>query len=67
MGFRGVILTYAKEIVVDANAKKAVTAEPNNASGEVFASSADPSITSWKDGVMQTVKLLGDGDFLALK
>ena len=60
MGFSGVILTYAKEI------------SPNrNGTHELATSCADDDVWSeidtWKQGTLETVKLVGAGDLVALK
>ncbi|KEY69188.1 hypothetical protein S7711_01647 [Stachybotrys chartarum IBT 7711] len=66
LGFRGVILTYAKEITMDHYVKALKAGVPVAASeaGEV---GIDADIESWRDGVMTTVDMIGDGDYLALK
>ncbi|KAL7952563.1 FAD-linked oxidoreductase-like protein [Trichoderma compactum] len=58
MGFRGVILTYAKEGPGKSDEKDQVDPESQQ---------ADPEIEAWHQGVLQTVQMIGDGDFLALK
>ncbi|KAI9925480.1 proline dehydrogenase [Aspergillus wentii] len=59
MGFRGVILTYAKEVVdADETAKEGIQSEKESLNTEIEA---------WRQGVLQTVEMVGDGDFLALK
>jgi len=62
MGFEGVILGYAKEVVVDKNA----TAEEAAAFGSTDLA-AEKAITEWKLGNLRTLSMLGDGDFLAVK
>ncbi|KAK1622533.1 proline oxidase [Colletotrichum phormii] len=65
MGFRGTILTYAKETIFDAktNVEHGLGIESEeNAKGGL-----DCTIESWRQGVLETVDLLGDGDQLALK
>ncbi|KAL7930238.1 FAD-linked oxidoreductase-like protein [Trichoderma chlorosporum] len=59
MGFRGVILTYAKE-------------SPGKSSNEkdqydLESQQVDADIEAWHQGVLQTVRMVSDGDFLALK
>ncbi|KAK4059169.1 hypothetical protein Trihar35433_11166 [Trichoderma harzianum] len=58
MGFRGVILTYAKEGPGKSDEKDQVDSKSQQ---------ADPEIEAWHQGVLQTVQMIGDGDFLALK
>lgn len=68
MGFKGVILTYAKEVVVDASK---ASADPAVAESRVNCSSIQtsdhPDIEAWRQGVLETVGMVGDGDILALK
>lgn len=59
MGFRGVILTYAKEGPGKSSDEKDL---PDLESKRV-----DAEIEAWHQGVLQTVRMIGDGDFLALK
>jgi hypothetical protein len=69
LGFRGVILTYAQELVFDhrsqsshspANAAKA-------ASREGTGIRIDNVIESWKVGTLKTMDLISEGDILAIK
>jgi hypothetical protein len=62
MGFKGVILCYAKELIVD----PAATREEAARSG-TGAITNDSIITIWKEGVLQTLNKLESGDFLAIK
>ncbi|GKZ24631.1 proline dehydrogenase [Aspergillus brasiliensis] len=68
MGFKGVILTYAREIVVDAtgSASKSATSVVGDRSFQEE-SSKDPGIEAWREGVLETVGMIGEGDILALK
>jgi hypothetical protein len=59
MGFRGVILTYAKETTAKSSSEENVSNEESQG--------VDNEIMAWYQGVLQTVKMIGDGDFLALK
>ncbi|KAK6449371.1 pyrroline-5-carboxylate reductase [Trichoderma asperellum] len=59
MGFRGVILTYAKETSGKSSNEKVLSNDDSQ--------SVDAEIMAWHQGVLQTVKMIGDGDFLALK
>lgn len=65
MGFRGTILTYAKETIFDAktNVEHGLGIE----SEDMTKGGLDSTIESWRQGVLETVDLLGDGDQLALK
>ncbi|GKT87433.1 proline oxidase [Colletotrichum tofieldiae] len=65
MGFRGTILTYAKETIFDAKTNMAHGLGIE--SGRNTKSSYCSTIESWRKGALETVDLLGDGDQLALK
>lgn len=69
MGFEGVILTYAREIVVDANAKEEMGSglKVLKEGPEAVPQTHSPDIESWRAGVMDTVEMVGEGDILALK
>ena len=58
MGFQGVILTYAREIVDGLGEEE---------SRETGAAVARNQIQEWYDGVMETVEMIGKHDFAALK
>lgn len=62
MGFKGVILGHAKEVVVDPDART----EGLDA-GMDSAGSVDPVVQQWKEGQLETLKMLGPDDFLAIK
>ncbi|KAE8374877.1 FAD-linked oxidoreductase-like protein [Aspergillus bertholletiae] len=66
MGFKGVILTYAREIVVDASSQEASNPITTNekASAQTTKSA---EIEAWRQGVLETVEMVGTDDFLALK
>lgn len=66
MGFKGVILTYAREVVVDRTVEdKSGTA---GSDGEIIVTDQDlVDIESWEKGVLHTVEMIGEHDFLALK
>ncbi len=67
LGFKGVILTYAKEMVFDHKAKAA------NQHGSVkdqdvkVTLASDPDIEVWRTGTLKTLDLISKGDILALK
>lgn len=68
MGFKGVILTYAREIVVDASkevSESSTTAATTEASS--LEAEQNPDIEAWRQGVLETVEMVGNGDILALK
>jgi proline dehydrogenase len=61
MGFKGVILGYAKDVVVDPATTQGQVAE----SGQKIPSAA--AIEIWREGNLQTLPMIGSGDFLAIK
>jgi hypothetical protein len=65
MGFKGVILGYAKEVVLDKKQKE------NLASCGLTVEAAEAcirnEITPWAKGTLETVRLTNPGDFVALK
>ncbi|KAJ5887466.1 hypothetical protein N7495_007507 [Penicillium taxi] len=71
MGFRGVIMTYAKETVFDrrTSTKEGPTildAENDNGLSSSQAVHCD-NIDSWRKGTLETIEQLEDGDYLAVK
>ncbi|KAJ5110113.1 hypothetical protein N7532_002758 [Penicillium argentinense] len=70
MGFKGVILTYAREIVVDASNQSPSSPESAKEASNVpdpKETSKNADIEAWRDGVLETVRMVGEGDILALK
>lgn len=72
MGFKGVILTYAREVVVDETSKQEEVGVGAHeiSKGDVVVPEAgifDEGIEAWRQGVLETVGMIGEGDFLALK
>ncbi|KAK1538306.1 hypothetical protein CPAR01_08419 [Colletotrichum paranaense] len=66
MGFRGAILTYAREIVVDNTTEE----ESGRGLKEMDSASeieSDAGIDAWREGVLETADMLSEGDILALK
>ena len=61
MGFKGVILGYAKEIIVDS---AAIQEEP---AGARLPESYDKAIDEWREGNLRTLAMISGGDFLAVK
>lgn len=59
MGYKGVMLTYGKEIVLDKGEKLSTTAV------DVTASAKD--VQAWKEGTMKTVEMVDEGDFIGVK
>ncbi|PLB48461.1 FAD-linked oxidoreductase [Aspergillus steynii IBT 23096] len=71
MGMKGVILTYAREIGSDNSSISTPegTSEQREKGTALDkpSSSQDPQIEAWCVGVMETVEMIGEHDFLALK
>ena len=61
MGYKGVILAYGKEIVLEKGEK--LDADPNQSIG----STADKDVLFWKEGTLETVRMAEDGDMVGLK
>jgi proline dehydrogenase len=61
MGFKGVILGYAKEIIVDPAATR------EEVTGSVSAKSVEGAIDQWREGNLRSLPMIGNGDFLAVK
>ncbi|KAI1206252.1 pyrroline-5-carboxylate reductase [Annulohypoxylon truncatum] len=66
LGFKGVILTYARETVFDHKTNKADVQGVDDVTGS---SSADlcPHLEEWRVGTLKTVDLIEEGDILAVK
>lgn len=56
LGFRGVLLGYAREVLVGENQDAAYDAQ-----------TAQAEVQMWLDGTLQTVDMAQEGDFVALK
>lgn len=73
MGFRGVILTYAKETVFDhstGSSQGLGITELKSESGDVAIDAAVqpcPSIEAWRDGTLKTIDMTSEEDYLAVK
>ena len=72
MGFKGVILTYAREVAVDSSTKQKAAQRTAIGDAPVSLEGNDEAgfnedIETWRQGVLQTVAMLGESDFLALK
>jgi hypothetical protein len=61
MGFKGVILGYAKEAIADPSASREQVA----AAG--LAAANDRGVDEWRQGNLRTLPMIGSGDFLAVK
>lgn len=62
-GLRGVILTYARETTRDDRIAK----QKEESNEKVEALERDEMIQAWTDGVLRTIDMIGEGDYLALK
>lgn len=65
MGFRGTIVTYARETVFDYHKKGVQGVEMASFSGKP--TDPCPNIQNWRNGVLETIDMLGQGDQLAVK
>ncbi|OJJ88581.1 proline dehydrogenase family protein [Aspergillus glaucus CBS 516.65] len=62
-GLRGVILTYARETTRDDRIAK----QKEESNEKVEALERDEMIQAWTDGVLRTIDMIDEGDYLALK
>ncbi|KAL1858689.1 proline dehydrogenase [Paecilomyces lecythidis] len=68
MGYTGVILGYAKEVVMDEDEASASGASTTGGTEDAAEQEKNArEILDWKDGTMRTVELADEGDFVALK
>ena len=71
MGFRGVILAYGKEIVLEKGEKaKLLSKAATNSLGKTSEKDqqvANEDVAAWKTGTLATVNMTEEGDFVALK
>ncbi|KAL4943228.1 hypothetical protein BDV06DRAFT_221470 [Aspergillus oleicola] len=67
MGFQGTIMTYAKETVFDSKTNTStglgIASNENAKEGEAFCQ----QIEAWRKGTVETIELLSENDYLALK
>ena len=61
MGYKGVILAYGKEIVLQRGEKVDVT------STQSAGSTAEEDVQHWKEGTLKTVQIAEEGDMIGLK
>ncbi|KAL5394704.1 hypothetical protein PMIN06_002791 [Paraphaeosphaeria minitans] len=66
LGFKGIILTFAKEMVFD-HRNKAPEAPAEQAAKAETAATHDPVVEEWRVGTLATVDMIEKGDILALK
>ena len=64
MGYRGVMLCYAREVVMDRDAAKSLTEAHETSRDKVL---ADKEIESWAQGTTATVQMAPAGDFVSVK
>lgn len=63
IGYQGVILGYSKEIVLDQN-----EAVAQDATGSTtYSEKCYEMVEQWKEGTLETLRMVGAGDFLAVK
>lgn len=62
LGYKGVILGYAKEVVIESDVATAIKSKPTNSLAET-----KTEVEQWKTGTMETIRLTEEGDFVALK
>ncbi|KAI1016701.1 hypothetical protein LB504_007102 [Fusarium proliferatum] len=70
MGFKGVILTYAREVVIETSGEQEVGFGVKELKEKGFPAQEpifDEGIEAWRQGVLETASMLEKGDFLALK
>jgi len=70
MGFKVVILTYAREVVIEASGEQEVGVGVKELKEEGIPAQEptfDEGIEAWRQGVLETASMLEKGDFLALK
>jgi hypothetical protein len=66
LGFKGVILTYARETVLDTSSK--VTSDCGSTAEKIRETKADiAEIEAWRVGTLKTAALIAEGDILAIK
>ena len=67
MNFRGVILAYAKEIVLENNVNSSLNKTDEVEMIDPYSNNAAKDLQQWKEGTMKTVEMTNQGDFVALK
>jgi hypothetical protein len=67
LGFKGVILTYAKEMVFGHKNKSANSHATEEIIEKHAAVTHDADIETWRIGTLKTLDLISEGDILALK
>lgn len=64
MGFKGVMLGYAKEVVLDEKASQELESSSDNSAVEECIQN---EILPWREGTLKTIDMTEQGDFVALK
>lgn len=62
MGYQGVILGYSKEIILDPHDHPTT-----EGASKVYSPRCYEMIDEWKEGTLQTLRMIGPGDILAVK
>ncbi|OQE44896.1 hypothetical protein PENCOP_c002G00375 [Penicillium coprophilum] len=63
MGYQGVILGYSKEIVLDHDEKLSI----DEFGTSKYSEKCYEMVEEWKEGTLETLRMVGPGDFLAVK
>ncbi|KAJ5194704.1 Proline dehydrogenase [Penicillium cinerascens] len=63
IGYQGVILGYSREIVLDPNEKLA----RDETGSTTYSDKCYEMVEEWKNGTLDTLSMVGPGDFLAVK
>lgn len=63
IGYQGVILGYSREIVLDPNQKLAI----DESGSATYSDKCYEMVEEWKNGTIETLRMVGAGDFLAVK
>ena len=62
LGYKGVILCYAKEVVMESDAEMKEKSSPTRDHAAEY-----QDLEYWRKGTLETISLTGQGDFVALK
>ncbi|KAJ6095959.1 Proline dehydrogenase [Penicillium sp. IBT 16267x] len=63
IGYQGVILGYSREIVLAPNEKLA----SSDSGTTIYSDKCYETVEEWKNGTLETLRIIGPGDFLAVK
>lgn len=67
MGYKGVILAYGKEIVLEKGEKLEILKSDASTVRSMADGTAKEEVQSWKEGTLKTIDMTKSGDFMALK